>query len=55
MTLRDYYNKRNSLNISPEQRKSAGALPAYIHNVEYDAIKMMAIVSNSVDKSKSKL
>ena len=54
MTLRDYCNKRNSLNIFLGQWKSAGASPAYIHDVGYNAIKMMAIVGDSVSKGKNK-
>ena len=51
---KNYCNKRNSPNIFLRQRKSAGALLAYIHDVECDAIKMIAIVNKSVGKSKSK-
>ena len=44
-------HKRNSPNISLGQRKSAGALPAYIHD---DAIRMITIIGDSVGKSKEK-
>ena len=51
VTFRDYYNKRNSLNISLGQKKSTGALPAYIHD---NAIRMMAIMIDNVGKSKER-
>ena len=51
VTLKNYCNKQNSFNIFSGQRKSAGALPAYIHD---NSIKMIAIVSDRVGKNKAR-
>ena len=52
MTFRDYCNKRNSPNLSLGQRKSAGALPAYIHD---NVIGMMAIIGNAWARAKKRI